>query len=108
MKPKLHILAIGIDAYEDKGWTPPGRSSRAYFPPLNLAVADAKAFAAEMQKAGAGLYSEVRVRTALDAEATAAGLDRIVAGVRRPGSPRATRSCCSRRRTAIPSAAASI
>ncbi|MGO9546227.1 MAG: caspase family protein [Rhodomicrobium sp.] len=78
LKPKLHILAIGIDAYVDKGWTPPGTSGRVYFPPLSLAVADAKAIAAELQKAGAGLYSEVRVKTALDAEATAAGLDDIV------------------------------
>ena len=66
VKPKLHILAIGIDAYAGR------------VPKLKLAVADAKAFAAELQKAGAGFYSEVRMRTALDAEATAGGLDRIV------------------------------
>ncbi len=65
VKPKLHILAIGIDAYTG-------------VPKLSLAVADAKAFAAEMEKAGAGLYGEVRVRTLLDAEADASGLARAV------------------------------
>ncbi len=78
VKPKLHILAIGINAYQDRGWTPPGSSEKLAFPPLNLAAADAKAFAAEMQKAGAGLYSEVRVTEALDADATAAKLDALV------------------------------
>ena len=63
---------------------------RLIFPPLDLAVADAKAFAAEMQKAGAGLYSEVRVKTALDTEATAAGLDRIVQGFPAGIAPRDT------------------
>jgi hypothetical protein len=65
VKPKLHILAIGIDAYTG-------------VPKLNLAVADAKAFAVEMEKAGAGMYSEVRVRTVLDREATAEGLGTAV------------------------------
>jgi WD40 repeat protein len=66
VKPKLHIFAIGINAYSGN------------VPKLNLAVADAKAFAAEMQKAGAGLYGEVRVRTVLDAEADTPGLARAV------------------------------
>jgi len=64
--PKLHVLAIGINAY------------RGDVPKLNLAVPDARAFAAEMRKAGVGLYSDVRARTVLDEEATAEGLDRIV------------------------------
>ncbi len=65
VKPKLHVLAIGINTYTGVH-------------KLELAVADAKAIAAELQKAGTGIYSDVRVQTALDAEATAAGLDRIV------------------------------
>ena len=77
-KPKLHILAIGINAYVDKGWVNPSTGRLELFGRLEQSVADAKAFAAEMQKAGAGLYSEVRVRTALDNEATAAGLDATV------------------------------
>jgi WD40 repeat protein len=64
-KPKLHILAIGIDAY-------PGDLK------LNQAVEDAKALADEMRKAVGGVYSEVRVRTVLDAEATAEGLDKAI------------------------------
>jgi WD40 repeat protein len=78
LKPKLHILAIGINAYEDRGWKRPGTDVEEYFPRLGLAVADAQSFAAEMKRASEGFYSEVRVRTALDRQATQAGLDRIV------------------------------
>ncbi len=90
VKPKLYILAIGINAYGDRGWAPPGADRIEYFPPLGLAVADAKAFAAELQKAGAGLYSEVRVTTALDTQATAAGLDAIVKKIAAEIDPRDT------------------
>jgi hypothetical protein len=77
VKPKLFILAIGINAYTDKGWTLPGGSQIALFPPLHLAVTDATSFADDMKQAAVGLYSEVRIKTALDVEATAEGLDRI-------------------------------
>lgn len=77
-KPQLHILAIGINAYVDKGWTPPGSSAKLAFSPLNLAVADAKAFAVEMQKAGSGRYSKVRITEAFDTDARAASLRQIV------------------------------
>ena len=78
VKPQLHILAIGIDAYEDKGWAPPGSKVASYFAPLGAAVGDAKAFAEEVRLAGSRLYSAVHVRTVLDAEASPANLDRIV------------------------------
>jgi WD40 repeat protein len=65
VRPRLHILAIGINAYTS-------------VPKLDLAVADAKALAEEMKKAGASMYSEVRVRTLLDGEADGAGLSRAV------------------------------
>jgi hypothetical protein len=90
VKPKLHILAIGINAYEDKGWAAPGADKAGYFPPLNLAVGDATAFAAEMKKAASRLYGEVRVRTALDREATPARLERIVREMAVEISPRDT------------------
>jgi WD40 repeat protein len=86
VKPKLHILAIGINAYVDKGG--PGDAGR--FPPLNLAVADAKAFAADMQKAGTGLYADVRVTMALDTDAAVASLDRIFDQVSSRVDPRDT------------------
>lgn len=79
VKPKLSILAIGINAYVDDGWSPLGEKDVVGFAPLNLAVDDAKFFAEEMRAAAAGLYSEVRVRTVLDGDATAAGLERAVA-----------------------------
>ncbi len=78
VKPKLHVLAIGINNYVDMGSIAPGESKPSYFPKLGLAVGDAKALAAELKIAGAALYSEVRVRTALDEEASAANLDVIV------------------------------
>ncbi len=89
-KPKLHVLAIGINQYVDKGWIAPGESQPALFPKLSLAVGDAKALAAGLQKAGAGQYSEVRIRTALDTEATGEGLDRIVSEMSAAISPRDT------------------
>ncbi len=89
-KPNLYILAIGINTYHDAGWTPPGANAAEYFPPLSLAAGDAKSFAAELQKAGAGLYGAVRVKTALDGAATRAGLDRAVDEIAAKISPRDT------------------
>ena len=77
-KPKLHILAIGIDNYVDRGGRAPGSPETTYFAPLTQPAADARDFAAEAQKAGASLYSEVRVKTLIDEAATAAGLDAAV------------------------------
>jgi WD40 repeat protein len=77
-KPKLHILALGIDAYDDMGWTPPGADAPRGFGPLGLAVKDATQFADSMQKAAAGLYEEVRVTMALDKDATRDNLHRLV------------------------------
>ena len=77
-KPKLHILAIGIDAYLDQGWTPPGSDTRRGFGPLGLAVKDATQFADSMRTAAAGLYDEVRITLALDRDATRDNLHRLV------------------------------
>jgi WD40 repeat protein len=90
VRPKLHVLAIGINQYADEGWTPPGESEPLAFGRLRLAVGDAKALAAELQKAGVGQYNEVRVKTVLDAEATAEGLDRIVSEMAAGINPRDT------------------
>lgn len=49
VKPKLHVLAIGINAYADRGGPDP---KSGHFPPLNLAVSDVKALTAQMRKAG--------------------------------------------------------
>ncbi len=77
MKPKLHILAIGINAYTDKGWTLQGSAPLA-FAPLGLAAKDAQAFGASMRKAADGLYDEVNVTLALDKDARRNNLERIV------------------------------
>ena len=87
-KPNLHVLAIGINAYVDMGGGRP--DSLDYFPPLNLAVADARALAADLRKAGAGLYNEIHVTEALDTDAAAANLNRIVAQISAKISPRDT------------------
>jgi WD40 repeat protein/uncharacterized caspase-like protein len=90
LKPKLHVLAIGINAYHDNGWKPPGADMAEFFPPLTLAAGDAASFGAEMQKASQGLYGEVHVTTVLDAEATPAGIERIVQRISGAVSPRDT------------------
>src|SRR5262249_717273 len=89
-KPKLHILAIGINAYMDTGWTPPGSKTSALFPPLDLAVKDAKSFAADMEKAAAGLYDKVLVTLALDQDATRDNLPKLVAKIAGQIHPRDT------------------
>ncbi len=80
-KPKLHILAIGINSYVDRG-TP------LRFGPLGLAVKDATAFGASMKKAAAGLYGEVRVTLALDKGATRDNLEKTVTKIAREIHPR--------------------
>jgi hypothetical protein len=78
VKPRLHILAIGINKYVDRGWTPPNGAT-SYFSPLSLAVKDAKTFGAEMKRAAGDLYDDApRVMTVLDEEATREKLDMII------------------------------
>ena len=100
-KPKLYILAIGINNYVDRGGEDPISHEILQFPPLVGSVPDAKAFSAEMEKAGASQYEKVRVTLALDDDATLSKLDEV----RRQRSParsaRATPSCSTPRRTAI-------
>ena len=87
-KPKLHLLSIGINKYIDKGGT--GATGFKYFPPLDLAVPDALALAGALERASYTLYGEVRVRTVLDEEATAANLDAIVTEMAADIAPRDT------------------
>ncbi len=86
-KPKLFVLAIGIDKYVDNGSK---AGNFGYFPPLGLAVADATAFGEEIKKAGTGLYSNVIVKTALDSDATPEKLDQFVDQIGAEISPRDT------------------
>lgn len=89
-RPKLHILAIGINAYVDRGWTPPGAAKRTRFPRLELAVNDTIAFADHM-KAGSGrLYEDVRITFAHDTDATRPKLDALVDRLARDIHPRDT------------------
>jgi uncharacterized caspase-like protein len=89
VKPKLHILAVGINAYEDEGWVlPSGQNIR--FKPLTLALKDAEAIAAELEKAGADYYGDVKVKTALDKQATLAGLNQVIEEMSAAISPRDT------------------
>lgn len=90
IKPTLHILAIGINDYTDKGWTPPGSLDTLRFPPLLLAANDAKSFVAKMQQAGSGLYGDVRVALALDSQAAKSKLHELVEDLARKVHPRDT------------------
>lgn len=90
-KPKLYILAVGINAYVDKGWTSPATNAVSYFPPLNLAVKDAETFGEDMKRAGAALYKdEPIVIYARDAEATREKLGQKIDALARQIHPRDT------------------
>jgi uncharacterized caspase-like protein len=66
-KPRLHVLAIGVNDYWD------GRLK------LNFAVPDAQAMAQAFEKAGQGLYESVKVTTVLDGAVTRERLDQTIA-----------------------------
>lgn len=89
-KPKLYVLAIGINDYVDRGGKDPASGKILLFPPLQASAPDAEAFSAEMEKAGAGLYGQVRVTLALDKDATVDKLDETVARLAQEISPRDT------------------
>jgi len=78
-RPKLFVIAVGINQYND-----------TLFRPLSFAVADAKAFGAAMKAAGEGLYGkgQVDVTYVLDADATAAHLERVIDAVGAKMNPR--------------------
>ena len=87
---KLHVLAIGINGYTDRGWTPPGATQPVAFGALGLAVKDATVLSAALQEAGVHQYSEVRVTKVLDSEATVASLETIIDRLARDIQPRDT------------------
>ncbi|MHA6299751.1 WD40 domain-containing protein [Devosia sp. CAU 1758] len=60
--PTLHVLAVGVDEYND---------SRLR---LNYAASDAAAIGDAFRRAGAGLYQSVEVMTLTDADVTSSGL----------------------------------
>lgn len=88
-RPRLHVLAIGIDDYSDPGYQLPDGSTLA-FGKLNLAVKDAATFAAAMSGAAGTIYSGVSVRVLRDDEATAEGIDRAVTLMAKEIHPRDT------------------
>jgi uncharacterized caspase-like protein len=65
--PRLYVLAVGVNDYWDSALR------------LNFATPDAKALSDGLQKAGGKLYERVEVTTVLDADATAANLERTFA-----------------------------
>jgi WD40 repeat protein len=89
-KPRLHVLAIGINAYVDRGWRPAGQSETYAFLPLALAVDDAKAIGDGLKLAASGLYADVRLTTVTDAEATRENLSKIIDRIAAEVHPRDT------------------
>jgi uncharacterized caspase-like protein len=77
VKPTLHLLAIGINSYVDKG-SPNAEGKVMAFRPLRLAVNDAKAVADAFKQAGAGDYADVKVTEALGANASASSLEATI------------------------------
>jgi len=89
-RPRLHILAIGINKYADRPSWHRGRPVRPW-KPLAAAVNDARAFAAAMTAAAGTLYeNDVRIRLVLDEEATRERLDGIVESMAEDIHPRDT------------------
>ena len=88
-KSKLHVLAIGIDKYADKGWIDRKTERIRKFFPLKLAVKDAEAFGTAMKRAGAGMYEEVIVTPVL-ANATRENLEKVVGKIAKDIHPRDT------------------
>lgn len=66
-KPKLHVLAVGVNKYWDSRLT------------LSFATSDARALAEGFRKSAGGLYSDVDVTTVLDEGVTIANLDQVFA-----------------------------
>jgi WD40 repeat protein/uncharacterized caspase-like protein len=86
-RPNLYVLAIGINAYKDRGAKGhPGST----FAELVLAKRDAETFASDMARAAAGQYGQVKVITALDAEATKDNLGKLIDRIAREVHPRDT------------------
>ena len=68
-KPVLHVLAIGVDKYQNKGLN------------LSCAANDAELIAKTFKtQCAGGLFGEVRTTVLLDEEATAAGVPRAALG----------------------------
>lgn len=78
VKPTLHILAIGINQYIDRGAPKREGVESPRFGPLALAVKDAQTLAEDFKRAGTTHYETVSVTLALDEGATGDKLERIV------------------------------
>ena len=65
--PRLYVLAVGVNDYWDSALR------------LNFATPDAKALSAGLRQAASKLYERAEVTTVLDADATAANLERAFA-----------------------------
>ena len=89
VKPTLHVLAVGINSYVDRGSKSADGKVLA-FRPLHLAVNDAKAMADALRSAGAGAYAEVKVTEALDTDASASGLQTAIERMASEINPRDT------------------
>jgi WD40 repeat protein len=69
-RPQLYVLAVGINDYWD---------SKLH---LNFAVPDARSIAVGLQQGGGKLYERVNITTVLNADVSAAKLDRVFADLK--------------------------
>ena len=88
-KPKLHVLAIGINAYGEEA-AASSDPEVLRFPQLTLAVNDARTLGDDLKQAGASLYDDVTVTYALNADATKEKLEKIVERLAKEIQPRDT------------------
>jgi len=76
VRPRLHVLAVGINDYLDGALK------------LTYAVPDATALASALQQAGRGHYEDVVITRVVDGEATASNLDKVFADLAAKVRPR--------------------
>ncbi|MGD9922391.1 MAG: caspase family protein [Pseudorhodoplanes sp.] len=69
VKPRLFVLAVGVNQYAEQPWK------------LNFAVQDATAIANGLAKAGAGVYDQVDITLLTDDKVTIPGLDAAFRGL---------------------------
>ena len=77
IKPKLHAIVLGINAYEDQ-----------VFRALSYARGDAETFGDALKRAGRDHYDSVEVTFVLDQDATVSGLERAFDSIGKRMHPR--------------------
>jgi len=77
LRPRMHVLAVGVSEYAREDWR------------LGHAATDAKTLGELLNAAARGLYDDVKVTLVLDAAATAQGIEAVINQLAASGDVRA-------------------